>query len=187
MGFFRQEHWRIISFSKGSSWPRDQAHICVSCIAGEFFTCWSISKAQPEFKSPLFGRLWEQDFSLVEQDITDKQREEARMNHGTFSKNYRFQCELMISLTDIDSYIYEYLYLCICKQAHIQTYILLCSVSCKSLKSTIPQSQRSFLIPSSWFLLLLSQWKGSGHPGEVNDSIIETGNIQAELEHLLVP
>ena len=91
-----------ISFSRGSSWPRDQADIfCVSCIAGEFFTCWSISKAQPEFKSPLFGRLWEQDFSLVKQDITDKQRREARMSHGMFNKNYRSQGKLRISFTQI--------------------------------------------------------------------------------------
>ena len=65
----------------------------------------------------------------------------------------------------------------ICKQASIQTYIFLCSVGCKSLKSTIPQSQRSYLVPSSWFLLLFSQWKESGHLGEVNDSTVETGNI----------
>ena len=31
--------WVAISFSRGSSWPRDQTHIsCVSCNAGQFFT-----------------------------------------------------------------------------------------------------------------------------------------------------
>ena len=32
--------WVAISFSRGSSWPRDQTHI--SCIAGGFFICWAI-------------------------------------------------------------------------------------------------------------------------------------------------
>ena len=32
-----------ISFSRGSSWPRDQTQVSyVSCIAGGFFTCWAI-------------------------------------------------------------------------------------------------------------------------------------------------
>ena len=31
--------WVTISFSRGSSWPRDQTHVsCVTCIAGRFFT-----------------------------------------------------------------------------------------------------------------------------------------------------
>ena len=38
MGFPRQEYWRglVISFSRVSSWPRDQTP--VSCLAGRFFT-----------------------------------------------------------------------------------------------------------------------------------------------------
>ena len=37
-----------ISFSRGSSQPRDQTHICcVSCIAGRFFTHWAIREALP--------------------------------------------------------------------------------------------------------------------------------------------
>ena len=32
----RIQEWVAISFSKGSSWPRDQIH--VSCLAFEFFT-----------------------------------------------------------------------------------------------------------------------------------------------------
>ena len=35
--------WVAISFSRGSSQPRDQAHI--SCIAGRFFTIWATWKA----------------------------------------------------------------------------------------------------------------------------------------------
>ena len=35
--------WIAIFFSKGSSWPRDQAQ--VSCIAGRFFTIWATRDA----------------------------------------------------------------------------------------------------------------------------------------------
>ena len=38
--------WVAISFSRGSSWPRDRTHVsCVFCIAGGFFTCWAIREA----------------------------------------------------------------------------------------------------------------------------------------------
>ena len=37
--------WVLISFSKGSFWPRDQTHVsCSSCIAGRFFTTESSGK-----------------------------------------------------------------------------------------------------------------------------------------------
>ena len=35
--------WVAISFSKETSWPRDQTQ--VSCIAGSFFTIWAIKEA----------------------------------------------------------------------------------------------------------------------------------------------
>ena len=35
--------WVAVTFSKGSSWPRDQ--IQVSCIAGGFFSSWAIREA----------------------------------------------------------------------------------------------------------------------------------------------
>ena len=35
----RIPEWVAISFSRGSSWPRDQTQ--VSCIAGRFFTIWA--------------------------------------------------------------------------------------------------------------------------------------------------
>ena len=35
--------WIVISFSRESSWPRDQTQI--SCIAGRFFTIWAIGKS----------------------------------------------------------------------------------------------------------------------------------------------
>ena len=38
MGFPRQEYWVAISFSRGSSQPRDQT--LFSCIAGSCFTIW---------------------------------------------------------------------------------------------------------------------------------------------------
>ena len=38
--------WGAISFSRGSSWPRDQ--IQVSCIAGRRFTLWATREAQCE-------------------------------------------------------------------------------------------------------------------------------------------
>ena len=35
--------WVDISFSRGSSWPRDRTHVsCVCCIAGGFLTHWAI-------------------------------------------------------------------------------------------------------------------------------------------------
>ena len=45
MEFSRQEHWsgEAISFSRGSSWPRDWSR--VSCIAGRFFTVWATREA----------------------------------------------------------------------------------------------------------------------------------------------
>ena len=45
----RMLEWVAISFSRGSSWPRDWTCIscvfCVSCIAGRFFTLWTIREA----------------------------------------------------------------------------------------------------------------------------------------------
>ena len=49
--FSRQEYWKwvAISFSSGSSWPRDQT--LVPCIAGRFFTIWATKT--PLKKCPL--------------------------------------------------------------------------------------------------------------------------------------
>ena len=39
MGFFRQEYWVVISFSRGSFRSSNQTRVsCISCIAGGFFT-----------------------------------------------------------------------------------------------------------------------------------------------------
>ena len=46
MGFFRQEYWVVISFSRGSFRSSNQTRVsCISCIAGGFFT------AEPSGKS----------------------------------------------------------------------------------------------------------------------------------------
>ena len=42
--------WVAISFSRGSSWPRDWS--LVSCIAGRFFTLWAIREAQGKQRHP---------------------------------------------------------------------------------------------------------------------------------------
>ena len=41
--------WAAISYSRGSSWPRDWTH--VSCIAGVFFTVWATSETREEMNS----------------------------------------------------------------------------------------------------------------------------------------
>ena len=40
--------WVTVSFSRGSSWPRDQTQ--VSCISGRFFIFWATREAQVEKK-----------------------------------------------------------------------------------------------------------------------------------------
>ena len=51
MGFSRQEY--TISFSRGSSRPRDWTHVSyVSCVAGGFFTCWATEEALPQCMDP---------------------------------------------------------------------------------------------------------------------------------------
>ena len=42
--------WVAISFSRGSSWPRDWN--LVSCIAGRFFTIWATREAQDSSMAP---------------------------------------------------------------------------------------------------------------------------------------
>ena len=44
--------WVVISYSRGSSWPRDQTHVsCVSCIADGSFTYWAIREAHCSISS----------------------------------------------------------------------------------------------------------------------------------------
>ena len=45
--------WVAISFTRGSSWPRDRTQ--VSCIAGRCFTFWAIREAQWKQRETLFG------------------------------------------------------------------------------------------------------------------------------------
>ena len=51
IGFSRLLEWVAVSFSRGSSWPRDRTPI--SCTAGRFFTDWAIREA-PEG----WGQVW---------------------------------------------------------------------------------------------------------------------------------
>ena len=54
MGFPRQDYeWAAISFSRGSSWPRDWT--CISCTAGGFFTIWATWEGPATDQE----RLWE--------------------------------------------------------------------------------------------------------------------------------
>ena len=43
--------WAVISFSKGSSQPRNQTQ--VSCIVGRFFTNWAMREALSYFESQM--------------------------------------------------------------------------------------------------------------------------------------
>ena len=43
--------WVAFTFSRGSSWPRDK--ICVSCIAGSFFTDWATREVLILYTVPL--------------------------------------------------------------------------------------------------------------------------------------
>ena len=38
----RMLEWVAISFSRGSSWPRDQS--CISCLAGQILYCWQATR-----------------------------------------------------------------------------------------------------------------------------------------------
>ena len=49
--------WVVISFFRGSSWPRDQT--CVSCIADRFFAGWAIREALTFLTVWQLGSKWE--------------------------------------------------------------------------------------------------------------------------------
>ena len=51
--------WVAISYSRGSSWPRDRTHVsCISCIAGRFLTAESWGNPQDGQDTLLIG-FWE--------------------------------------------------------------------------------------------------------------------------------
>ena len=70
MGFPRQEYWSGLpfpsfaislpfSFTKGSSWPRDQTHIsCVSCIGRQILYHWVTWEAPIQPYLFIFNILW---------------------------------------------------------------------------------------------------------------------------------
>ena len=61
--------WGAISFSRGSSWPRDWTCIsCVSCIGIRFFTCWANGESHQGCLEPLLKWLalkWKLTFSSL--------------------------------------------------------------------------------------------------------------------------
>ena len=61
--------WVAISFSRGSSWPRDWTCIsCVSCIGIRFFTCWAIWGSHQGHLEPFLKWLaleWKLTFSSL--------------------------------------------------------------------------------------------------------------------------
>ena len=52
----RIPEWVAISFSRGSSRPRNQTR--VSCIAGRFFTNWAMREAHVIYKNPPHVKSW---------------------------------------------------------------------------------------------------------------------------------
>ena len=58
----RIQEWVAISFSRGSSWPRDWTW--VSCIAGRFFTIWATREAHPFWRQQA-KRSWASQVALV--------------------------------------------------------------------------------------------------------------------------
>ena len=67
MGFPKQEYWSGLPFpSPGSSRSRGRTHVsCVSCIAGGFFTCWTIGEGRPNDLGPLRAFLVPEGDNLV--------------------------------------------------------------------------------------------------------------------------
>ena len=65
MGFSRPRvlEWVAISFSRGSSWPRDQTQ--VSCIAGRHFTLWATREAP--FNN--YSNIYTSEFFLMSKSI----------------------------------------------------------------------------------------------------------------------
>ena len=50
--------WVTVSFSRGSSWPRDRTRVSVSCIAGGFLPIWATREVPPyPWGKPKTGRM----------------------------------------------------------------------------------------------------------------------------------
>ena len=57
--------WVVVSFSRGSSWPRDWICVsCVSCIAGRFFTHWATWEGYQQSKNTKDRELTTKFFPL---------------------------------------------------------------------------------------------------------------------------
>ena len=78
--------WVAISFSRGSSWPRDRTQ--VSCTAGRFFTNWATISPSNEYSGLIFFRIdW---FHLLEVQrmlknlLQHHSSEPSFLQHSTF-------------------------------------------------------------------------------------------------------
>ena len=82
----RTLEWVAISFSRQSSWPRNQTHVsCLSCIAGGFFTLWQVMIPKDILPSDLEHLGW----GGIEDDrrVKTKRRKEWRKHEGGSPKS----------------------------------------------------------------------------------------------------
>ena len=101
--------WVAISFSRGSSWPRDQTQ--VSCIAGRFFTVW----ATLPFNSPAW-LVEERDGWVLESNSgrsTTIARSTPLLNRSTFKDEVWAVLKIQVNWKEV----YLYLFQCNCKAA----------------------------------------------------------------------
>ena len=114
--------WVAISFSRGSSWRRDRTW--VSCIAGRFFTIWSIGKSRSKRHHQirpfrlwiwlLVLRLWPfNKISMIRKAVYD-----------ILSENKRLLISIISFYTDIYMYVCTHTYTCIIS-THIWREVLL--------------------------------------------------------------
>ena len=91
--------WVAISFSRGSSWPRDQTQ--VSCTAGRFFTNWATRKAPKRkvgTRFPVWANRWWWCYLLTRKnkgstDLEGKKNQEFFWTCLCVSKQWVFRLE----------------------------------------------------------------------------------------------
>ena len=85
--------WVAISYSKGSSWPRNWTCVsCVSCIAGRFFTHWA-TREGPFFSNrgeshPYVGHCWGKFLTVSQRLATQKPTAHALASSLLFPGSY---------------------------------------------------------------------------------------------------
>ena len=95
MGFSRQEYWEwgAISFSRGSSWPRDRTQ--VSHVAGRRFKLWATREEEGEAKGgqmnlnkSAYNLILVIDFFFLEErDTAKSQSTDDNQNYSKFDLN----------------------------------------------------------------------------------------------------